>query len=150
MAFSVNGGNGTSGGLRRRRFGSGNGTLSEINIVPLVDVVLVLLIIFMLTAHVMEFGLEINVPEVKQVKDTNEELPVISISRNGKLYLNEKPININEIASEVPKRFKNQKSVYVMADKATVYDPIAQVISTLDEAHLSVKLVTKPQENAGK
>jgi biopolymer transport protein ExbD len=150
MAFSMNGGNGSRSAFGRRRFGGGNGTLSEINIVPLVDVVLVLLIIFMLTAHVMEFGLEINVPEVKQVKDTNEELPVVSITRNGKLYLNEKPININQIASEVPKRFKNSKSVYVMADKATVYDPIAQVISTLDEAHLTVKLVTKPQENAGR
>jgi biopolymer transport protein ExbD len=150
MAFSMNSGNGSRSALGRRRFGGGNGTLSEINIVPLVDVVLVLLIIFMLTAHVMEFGLEINVPEVKQVKDTNEELPVVSITRNGKLYLNERPININQIASEVPKRFKNSKSVYVMADKATVYDPIAQVISTLDEAHLTVKLVTKPQENSGK
>jgi biopolymer transport protein ExbD len=149
MAFSMNG-NGSRSAFGRRRFGGGNGTLSEINIVPLVDVVLVLLIIFMLTAHVMEFGLEINVPEVKQVKDTNEELPVVSITRNGKLYLNEKPININQIATEVPKRFKNSKSVYVMADKATVYDPIAQVISTLDEAHLTVKLVTKPQENSGK
>ena len=119
MAFSVSGTNGTRSGLGRRRFGAGNGALSEINIVPLVDVVLVLLIIFMLTAHVMEFGLEINVPEVKQVKDTNEELPVISITRNGKLYLNERPININQIASEIPKRFKNSKSVYVMADKAT-------------------------------
>jgi biopolymer transport protein ExbD len=150
MAFSMNSGNGSRDAFGRRRFGGGNGALSEINIVPLVDVVLVLLIIFMLTAHVMEFGLEINVPEVKQVKDTNEELPVVSITRNGKLYLNEKPININQIASEVPKRFKNSKSVYVMADKATVYDPIAQVISTLDEAHLTVKLVTKPQENSGK
>jgi len=146
----MNGGNGSRSAFGRRRFGGGNGTLSEINIVPLVDVVLVLLIIFMLTAHVMEFGLEINVPEVKQVKDTNEELPVVSITRNGKLYLNEKPININQIATEVPKRFKNSKSVYVMADRATVYDPIAQVISTLDEAHLTVKLVTKPQENAGR
>jgi len=150
MAFSMNGGNGSRSAFGRRRFGGGNGTLSEINIVPLVDVVLVLLIIFMLTAHVMEFGLEINVPEVKQVKDTNEELPVVSITRNGKLYLNEKPININQIATELPKRFKNSKSVYVMADRATVYDPIAQVISTLDEAHLTVKLVTKPQENAGR
>ena len=87
---------------------------------------------------------------MKQVKDTNEELPVISITRNGKMYLNEKPININQIASEVPRRFKNQKSVYVMADKATVYDPIAQVISTLDQAHFGVKLVTKPQENSGR
>src|SRR5271156_1787469 len=124
MAFSL----GSSGGAGRGRFRT-TGTLSEINVVPLVDVVLVLLIIFMLTAHVMEFGLEINVPEVKQVKDTNEELPVISITRNGKLYLNERPININQIATEVPKRFKNSKSVYVMADKAAVYDPIAQVIS---------------------
>jgi biopolymer transport protein ExbD len=150
MAFSVSNSNGARSGFSRRRFGAGNSTLSEINIVPLVDVVLVLLIIFMLTAHVMEFGLEINVPEVKQVKDTNEDLPVISITRNGKLYLNEKPININQIATEVPRRYKNQKSVYVMADKATVYDPIAQVISTLDQAHLAVKLVTKPQENSGR
>ena len=83
MAFSVSNGNASRSGLGRRRFGTGNGTLSEINIVPLVDVVLVLLIIFMLTAHVMEFGLEIKVPEVKQVKDTNEDLPVISITRNA-------------------------------------------------------------------
>ena len=150
MAFSVSNGNGARSGFGRRRFGAGNGTLSEINIVPLVDVVLVLLIIFMLTAHVMEFGVEINVPEVKEVKDTNEELPVISISRSGKLYLNERPININQIATEVPKRFKNAKSVYLRADKATIYDPIAQVISTLDQAHLAVKLVTKPQENSGR
>jgi biopolymer transport protein ExbD len=150
MAFSVSNGSASRSGLGRRRFGTGNGMLSEINIVPLVDVVLVLLIIFMLTAHVMEFGLEINVPEVKQVKDTNEELPVISITRNGKLYLNERPININQIATEVPKRFKNSKSVYVMADKATVFDPIAQVMSTLDQAHIAIKVVTKPQENSGR
>ena len=141
---------GQSGGNGRRRYGGSVGTLSEINIVPLVDVVLVLLIIFMLTAHVMEFGLEINVPEVKQVKDTAEELPVVSVTRSGRIYLNERPVNINEIGSEVRKRFKNAKNVYVMADKATVYDPIAQVISTLDEAHLGVKLVTKPQETSGR
>src|SRR3981081_3835291 len=120
MAFSVSNGSGGRSVLGRRRFGAGNRTLSEINIVPLVDVVLVLLIIFMLTAHVMEFGVEINVPAVKEVKDTNEELPVISISRNGKLYLNERPVNINQIATEVPKRFKNAKSVYLRADKATI------------------------------
>ena len=149
MAFSLGNGNGSRSVLGRRRFGGAGGTLSEINIVPLVDVVLVLLIIFMLTAHVMEFGLEISVPEVKQVKDTAEELPVISVTRSGRIYLNERPININAISSELQKRFKNSKSVYVMADKATVYDPIAQVISTLDESKFAVKLVTKPQELAG-
>jgi len=143
VAFSLGSSNG------KRGHSGSIGPLSEINIIPLVDVVLVLLIIFMLTAHVMEFGLEISVPEVKQVKDTAEELPVVSVTRSGRIFLNERAININQISSEVQKRFKNTKSVYVMADKATVYDPIAQVISTLDEAHLGVKLVTKPQELPG-
>ena len=74
----------------RRR---GSGTLAEINIVPLVDVVLVLLVIFMLTAHVMEFGLEVEVPRVRQVRDSAEELPVITITKSGELYLNEQQVN---------------------------------------------------------
>jgi biopolymer transport protein ExbD len=146
VAFSVGGSN---GGRRGRRF-SGTNSLAEINIVPLVDVVLVLLIIFMLTAHVMEFGLEINVPEVKQVQDTSEEFPVVSVTRDGRLFLNERPVNINQIPEEVNKRFKGAKGVYVMADKATVWDPIAQVISTLNQAKLPIKMVTKPQEFTGK
>ncbi len=73
MAFSMNGSN--NGGFGRSRF-RGTGTLSEINVVPLVDVVLVLLIIFMLTAHVMEFGMEIDVPKTKLARDTAQELPV--------------------------------------------------------------------------
>ena len=143
MAFSL----GSSGNNGRRRYGGGNSTLSEINIVPLVDVVLVLLIIFMLTAHVMEFGLEIKVPEVKaQVKDSAEELPVISITRDGRTFLNEKPVNLNRMGVEISRRFKGAKSVYVMADAATVWDPIAQVISTLNEAKIDIKVVAKPQE----
>src|SRR5258706_14119949 len=100
MAFSLGG---SSGGGGRRRFGRSSGTLSEINIVPLVDVVLVLLIIFMLTAHVMEFGLEINVPEITQVRDSAEDLPVISLSRNGQTFLSEKAVNLNLLTSEVAK-----------------------------------------------
>jgi biopolymer transport protein ExbD len=141
MAFSL----GSSSG-KGRRFGGSQGTLSEINIVPLVDVVLVLLIIFMLTAHVMEFGLEINVPEVKQSRDSAEELPVISITRDGRLFLNERPVNINKIDEEVARRFKGSKEVYVMADKATTWDPIAQVISQVNLAKIGIKVVAKPQE----
>src|SRR6266851_8134609 len=112
MAFSTKGSSYTPG---RRRF-RGVGTLSEINIIPLVDVVLVLLIIFMLTAHVMEFGLEVNVPQVKQVQDTAEDLPVVNITRDGKLFLNERLININRLPDEVKSRFKDAKGVYVRAD----------------------------------
>jgi biopolymer transport protein ExbD len=145
MAFQMSGTNGL-GGRRRSR----TGTLSDINIVPLVDVVLVLLIIFMLTAHVMEFGLEVDVPQVKQVRDTAEELPVISVTRNGKLFLNEQPVNINRIAADVSQRFKGAKAVYVRADGATTYDALAQVISTLNEAKLQIRLVAKPEDSSTK
>src|SRR6202040_2433154 len=128
MAFSL----GTSsGGIRRGRFRGSTTSLAEINIVPLVDVVLVLLIIFMLTAHVMEFGLEIDVPKVKPVKENVQELPVISIGRDGASYLNDKPVNINLLAEEIHKRFKNASSVYVRADRRATWDPIAQVVATL-------------------
>jgi biopolymer transport protein ExbD len=144
MAFSM--GNGGGGGRNRFR---GSGTLSEINIVPLVDVVLVLLIIFMLTAHVMEFGLEVEVPKVRQVKETAQELPVVTISRNGETYLADKPVNINLLGEEIRKRHgADTKGVYLRADKGTVWDPIAQVISALGEAKLDVRVVTQPEDEA--
>src|SRR5271166_2910370 len=118
MAFSL-GGN-SNGGRSRFR---GTSTLSEINIVPLVDVVLVLLIIFMLTAHVMEFGLEIDVPKVKPVKENVQDLPVVSIGRDGASYLNDKPVNINLLAEEIRKRFRNPTAVYVRADRRATWDP---------------------------
>src|ERR1700722_19794117 len=103
MAFSVGGSSNRTG---RRRFSGSSGTLSEINIVPLVDVVLVLLIIFMLTAHVMEFGLEINVPKTKEVRETAKELPIVQIKKSGEIFLNETPVNINKIPAEIRRRFK--------------------------------------------
>ena len=144
MAFSLGG---SSGGCGRRRFGRNSGTLSEINIVPLVDVVLVLLIIFMLTAHVMEFGLEINVPEVTQVRDSAEELPVIGVTRSGKTYLNDKAVNLNLIPAEIAKRFKNAKAVYVMGDRTVQWDSLAQVMDALNKAKFEIKMVLKPYES---
>jgi biopolymer transport protein ExbD len=145
MAFSMN----SSGGLGRGRF-RGSPALAEINIVPLVDVVLVLLIIFMLTAHVMEFGLQVEVPKVKPVKENVQDLPVVSISKEGTSYLNEKPVNINLLAAEIHKRFHNASSVYLRADRRTPFDPIAQVIATLGQAKLAVNVVTQPEDKADK
>src|SRR5579885_3079026 len=116
MAFSLGDSNGGFG--RRGRF-RGTNALAEINIVPLVDVVLVLLIIFMLTAHVMEFGLQVEVPKVKPVKENVQDLPVVTITRDGTSYVNEKPTNINLLADEIHKRFRNATSVYVKADRGT-------------------------------
>ena len=87
MAFAVSNGEGRRPG---RRVGDSH-AVSEINVVPLVDVVLVLLIIFMITANVMEFGLDIKVPEVRRVQNTAQALPVVSISKSGESFLNEPP-----------------------------------------------------------
>lgn len=142
MAFSFGNGN----GLSRSRF-RGIPSMSEMNVVPLVDVVLVLLIIFMLTAHVMEFGLEIDVPKVRQVRSTAEELPVISVTRSGELYLNEDPVNINGLGVAVKEKFgAGAQAVYVRADRLTTWDPIAQVVSALSEAQLEVRMVTQPED----
>src|SRR6266478_6420642 len=120
MAFSVGGGsyNGKS------RFRGRHTAMAEINIVPLVDVVLVLLIIFMLTAHMMDYGLEVDVPKVKPQKESNDDLPVVNLSRNGDVYLGEKPVNINLLGETIRKNYPKSKAAFVRADKDTVYDPI--------------------------
>ncbi len=145
MAFSFS--NGNSGGRRGRRFG-GLQANSDINIVPLVDVVLVLLIIFMITANVMEFGLDIKVPEVRQVTSNTQDYPVVGITRNGESSLNGIPTNINLLPDAIHKRFRTATAVYVRADKQTPWDPIAQVVSALGEAKFEVKMVTAPLDSS--
>ena len=147
MAVSFSGGG--NGGRRGRRFG-GPSALSDINVVPLVDVVLVLLIIFMITANVMEFGLDIQVPTVRRVQNTAQDLPVISVTKNGESYLNDKPININVLAQGVRQRFHNATAVYVRADKGTPWDPIAQIVAELGEAKFEVRMVTAPIDTAAR
>ncbi len=138
MAFSMNG---NGNGFGRRRAGA---SLAEINITPFVDVVLVLLIIFMLTAHVMEFGLQVDVPKVRQVKDTAQEMPVISLTREGTTYLNETATNIYDLGDAIHKRFGTAKGVYVRADKETTWDMLAQVVAQLGQDGFQVNMVTQP------
>lgn len=124
--------------------------MSEINVVPLVDVVLVLLVIFMITANVMEFGLDIQVPQVRRVQNTAQDLPVVSITKNGESFLNDKPVNIHVLADTVRQRFHNATAVYVRADKETPWDPIAQIVAELGEAKFEVKMVTAPIDEAAR
>ena len=123
--------------------------MSEMNVVPLVDVVLVLLIIFMVTASAMEFGLEIQVPTVKQSSRSLEDAPVVQIGKSGTIYLKDKPVNINSLASEVLRQYKGAKNVYVRADKSVRWESVAQVLSALGQAKLAVNAVTKT-ESIGK
>lgn len=140
MAFSM----GSSGG-RNRRGRQLPPSMSEMNIVPLVDVVLVLLIIFMITAQAMEFGLEIEVPKIKKSSISVKENPVLSISRRGDMKLNEQPLaNIALIGPEVRRRFGAEaKEIYIRCDKNATVDLFAQAADACGRAGLKVNFVTK-------
>lgn len=140
MAFSMQSG---SGGRGRR---AGMAAMAEINIIPLVDVVLVLLVIFMLTAHVMEFGLEVDVPKVKKVADSAKEMPVISVTRDGELYLNDKPVNIHALGAQFRQKYPNAKSAYVRVDKTVIWDVVAPLLSTLGDEKIQPLLLAKPDD----
>src|SRR5947209_17914462 len=143
MAISVNGGG--SGGGRRRFHGST--ALSEINVTPFVDVVLVLLIIFIMTAHAIEYGIEIDVPKTRGVEKSTLDLPIVQITHDGKFFLNDQPVdNIHNLAAAVKRRFPNPKGVYLKADKDTIWDVAVQVMAELGEAKLPVNVVTQPDD----
>ena len=76
-------------------------SLSEINMVPFIDVVLVLLIIFMITAPILQSGIDVDVPKTKTVKELTEARMVVTIDRGQQVYLNDKPVNIHEIGQKV-------------------------------------------------
>jgi biopolymer transport protein ExbD len=141
MAFSTNGG---GSGSRRR----GGSTLSEINVTPFVDVVLVLLIIFMLTAHVIESGIEVNVPSTKQTQKGPQDLPVVTVSKTGEYTFNGKAVNINEIKNVIRQKYGTKQAVYVRADKDTIWDAVAQITAELGAAGFQVNMVTQPLDES--
>jgi biopolymer transport protein ExbD len=144
MAITTNG-----GGHRWGR--RGNPAIADINVTPFVDVVLVLLIIFMLTAHVLEFGIEVDVPKVRPVKETSQqEMPVITITKEGVIKLNADDTNINDLPAAIRQKFGKAKGVYVRADKETIWDPIAQVTAELGAAGFQVNMVTQPEDSSQK
>lgn len=144
MAIGVN----SNGG---RRGGRGLPPMAEINVTPFVDVVLVLLIIFMLTAHVVEYGIDIKVPQTKTTQGDTKDLPVVEITKDGSIYFGKSQPNINELATAIRRKYgDNPAAVYLRADRETPFDPIVQVLSTLSDAKLPVSIVTQPMDSHAK
>src|ERR1700733_4934303 len=94
-------------------------SLSEINMVPFIDVVLVLLIIFMITAPILPSGNEVDVAKTKTVKELTEVRMVVTIDRGQRVYLNDKPVNIHDIGQQVKSQSKDpqHQSVYLRCDE---------------------------------
>src|ERR1700758_181386 len=94
-------------------------TLADINMVPFIDVVLVLLIIFMITAPILQSGIEVDVPKTKTVKELTEVRQVVTIDRAQRVYLNDKPVNIHEIGQQIASQSRDvsKQAVYVRCDE---------------------------------
>jgi biopolymer transport protein TolR len=121
-------------------------TLSEINMVPFIDVVLVLLIIFMITAPILQSGIEVDVPKTATVKEINEQRLVITIDKNQLVYIGDSPINIHLLGSKVKAQLKKpQDSVFLRADETIPFGTFAKVIDALRQSGVSnISIVTQP------
>lgn len=122
-------------------------SLSEINVTPLVDVMLVLLIIFMVTAPILQTGIDVQLPETRSVRDVNpQERIVVSISREGLLYYGSQEINLFTLGDRLKTDAKGPKeSIFLRADKDVKWNSIVSVIDVIRGAGFSeIKLVTKP------
>ena len=127
--------------------------LADINITPLVDVVLVLLIIFMVTAPVLQSGIDVSVPKTKTVKEITEERMVISINKDQRIFLGNDPININEIGNRLRQRIRDprQQSIFVRADENVPFGAFATVMDAVKQAGFAnVSIVTQPMDTSGK
>jgi len=122
--------------------------LSDINITPLVDVVLVLLLIFMVTAPVLQSGVQVAVPQTRTVNQLTEEHLVVTIDKDQNVYLQDKPVNIHDLPSVLAANSANQKKVvYVRADQAVPFGAFASVMDAVKQAGINnISIVTQPIE----
>lgn len=135
-------------------FNSGNGSdrrlMADINIVPLVDVMLVLLIIFMVTAPMLTQGVDVNLPQANaKALRSDEERLVITVDRNSRIFVGKQPMEFNRL-SEALKAIverRTDRQVYFRADRAVTYGFVVKVIAEVRNAGIEkLGMVTEPLE----
>jgi biopolymer transport protein ExbD/biopolymer transport protein TolR len=134
-------------------FTSSNGqtrtSLAEINITPLVDVVLVLLIIFMITAPVLQSGIEVSVPKTRTVKEITEQRMVVTIDRAQRVFLGDEPVSIHNLAQKLHKAGVDpaHQVIYLRADEEVPFGAFAAVMDAVKQSGITnVSIVTQPLE----
>ena len=121
-------------------------SLSEINMVPFIDIVLVLLIIFMITAPILQSGIELDVPKTHQVKEITEQKLVVSIDKAQKVYLGNDAVNIHQLGAKVKSQMKKPgDSVFLRCDEKVPFGIFASVVDTLRQSGIgNISIVTEP------
>ena len=124
------------------------GVLSEINVTPFVDVMLVLLIIFMVTAPLLQQGIDVNLPQAKGKDLPPEERITLIVKRGGVIFMNDKPMPMSEIKQKLTAISKLNPNVFLKADKDVPYGFVVQVMSDIKEAGIEkLGMIPEPKIN---
>jgi len=122
--------------------------LAEINITPLVDVVLVLLLIFMLTAPVLQSGVIVSIPKTRSVNQLTEERMVVTIDKDQNVFLQDKPVNVNDLPNllrSVGTAPAAKRVIYLRADERVPFGAFASVMDAVKQAGITdISIVTQP------
>lgn len=120
--------------------------LSEINVTPFVDVMLVLLIIFMVTAPLLQQGIDVNLPQAKGKDLPPEERISLVIKRNGIVYMNDNPVSLTEMGNKLRAISKLNPNVFLKADKDVPYGLVVEVMGEIKEAGIEkLGMITEPK-----
>jgi len=126
----------------------GGGAISNINVTPLVDVMLVLLVIFMVTAPILQQGVNINLPKVKTTALTGDEQQlVVAVTLRGEVYLNDAPITLPELGPKLQAilKLRPDRQVFLRADQNVKYGDVMRVIAAVKGAGVErLGMVTEP------
>jgi biopolymer transport protein TolR len=128
-------------------------TIAQINVTPLVDVMLVLLVIFMVTAPIIQQGVQVNLPQVRTDAIPGSEQPlVVTVAKNGKIYLNDNPVSLAELGQKLRaiKKLKADKQVNLRADQEVRYGTVMKTIAEIKQAGIEkLGMVTRPPSEEG-
>lgn len=121
-------------------------SLSEINMVPFIDVVLVLLIIFMITAPILQSGIEVDVPKTKTVKEITEQRLVVTVDKSQRVYLGNDPVNLHKLPEKIKAQLKHPgDAVFLRCDERVPFGIFATVMDELRQSGITnISIVTEP------
>ena len=127
-------------------------SLADINVTPFVDVMLVLLVIFMVTAPLLESGIEVDLPKTRTVRVISQERVVVTIDKRQTIYVGNDPVNINNLGPVILDHLKgsDKSPVYIRCDQAVPFGAFAQVVDAIKQAKLTnINIVTEPLHTKG-
>jgi len=134
-----------------RRRNSENKSMADINVTPLVDVMLVLLIIFMVTAPMLSMGIDVNLPRVKsKTVDLAEEKLILSINENKEIFLNKTRMSLRDLNAKLAAIFEERvdREIFLRADKNVSYGFVVEVMSEIRKAGVDkLGMITEPPED---